>query len=185
MVENHQKLSNKIIGVLVVFFLVATTAIGMTLLISWQLEGAAAAINDAGSQRMRTYRIVFLLSREPTTAAAEALLQSTVNSEVVTFERIMRTLEQGDPSRPLFLPREARIADLVRQMRKEWNEEMRPRIERMLHAPPAERAAHLLQYREAVEQFVSHVNELVAAVEASGTRSAMRRRKPGMRNARS
>lgn len=167
-----QKLSTKIIGILVVFFLVALIAISLTLYLSWQLEGNAAAINDAGSQRMRTYRIVFLLSREPTTAAAEALLQSTVNSEVVTFERIMRTLEQGDPSRPLFLPREARIADLVRQMRKEWNEEMRPRIERMLHAPPAERAAHLLQYREAVEQFVSHVNELVAAVEASGTRSA-------------
>ena len=28
MLENHQKLSNKIIGVLVVFFLVAITAIG-------------------------------------------------------------------------------------------------------------------------------------------------------------
>jgi two-component system nitrate/nitrite sensor histidine kinase NarX len=35
----------------------------MTLLISWQLEGVAAAINDAGSQRMRTYRIGHLMAR--------------------------------------------------------------------------------------------------------------------------
>lgn len=167
-----QKLSIKIIGILVAFFLVALIAISLTLYLSWQLEGNAAAINDAGSQRMRTYRIVFLLSREPTTAAAEELLQATVKNEVETFERIMHTLEQGDPSRPLFLPQEERIAYLVHQMRKEWDEAMRPSIERMLHTLPSERASHLLQYREAVEQFVSHVNELVAAVEASGTRSA-------------
>ena len=54
MLGNPGKLSRKIIGMLMAFFLVAATAIGLTLLISWQLEGVAAAINDAGSQRMRT-----------------------------------------------------------------------------------------------------------------------------------
>ena len=48
------KLSRKIVGMLVVFFVVALSAIGLTLYLSWQLEGVAAAINDAGSQRMRT-----------------------------------------------------------------------------------------------------------------------------------
>jgi two-component system nitrate/nitrite sensor histidine kinase NarX len=43
------KISRKIFSVLLAFFLIATSAIGMTLLISWQLEGVAAAINDAGS----------------------------------------------------------------------------------------------------------------------------------------
>jgi two-component system nitrate/nitrite sensor histidine kinase NarX len=57
------KISRKIFSVLLAFFLIATSAIGMTLLISWQLEGVAAAINDAGSQRMRTYRIGHLMAR--------------------------------------------------------------------------------------------------------------------------
>ena len=57
------KLSSKILGTLFVFFLVALSAIGMTLAISWQLEGVAAAINDAGSQRMRSYRIGHLMGR--------------------------------------------------------------------------------------------------------------------------
>ncbi len=167
-----QKLSAKIIGILVAFFLVALIAIGLTLFLSWQLEGNAAAINDAGSQRMRTYRIVFLLSRQMQTAEEEAVMQATIVKEVATFERIMRDLEQGDPNRPLFLPKEAEIDRLLRQMRQEWNEEMRPRIEGMLRMPQDQRAVQLVQYRAAVEQFVSHVNQLVAAVEVSGTRSA-------------
>jgi two-component system nitrate/nitrite sensor histidine kinase NarX len=36
-----------------VFLVVALGSIGMTLLVSWKLEGSAAAINDAGSLRMR------------------------------------------------------------------------------------------------------------------------------------
>ena len=43
------KLSRKIVGTLFVFFLVALSAIGMTLYLSWQLEGVAAAINDAAA----------------------------------------------------------------------------------------------------------------------------------------
>ncbi|MBV2235571.1 MAG: type IV pili methyl-accepting chemotaxis transducer N-terminal domain-containing protein [Sterolibacterium sp.] len=167
-----QKLSTRIIGILVAFFLVALIAIGLTLYLSWQLEGNAAAINDAGSQRMRTYRIVFLLSRSPITAQEEEALKASVTKEVVTFEHVMRDLEQGNPARPLFLPREAGIQQLVRQMRSEWDQEMRPRIESMLQLSQDQRAVHLLHYRASVEQFVSHVNQLVAAVEVSGTRSA-------------
>ena len=167
-----RKLSAKIIGILVAFFLVALIAISLTLYLSWQLEGNAAAINDAGSQRMRTYRIVFLLSRPQSTPAEDEALRASIVKEVDTFERIMQTLEQGDPNRPLFLPDEAEIGRLVKQMRKEWNEEMRPRIESMLQMPPGQRTSQLVHYRASVEQFVSHVNQLVAAVEHSGTRSA-------------
>lgn len=47
MLANPGKLSRKIVGMLVVFFVIATTAIGLTLLISWQLEGVAAAIGQS------------------------------------------------------------------------------------------------------------------------------------------
>lgn len=53
MPASRNKLSVKITSMLVLFFLVALTAISLTLLVSRQLEGGAAAINDAGSQRMR------------------------------------------------------------------------------------------------------------------------------------
>ena len=70
------KLSRKIVGMLAAFFLVALAAIGMTLYLSWQLEGVAAAINDAGSQRMRTYRMILFSSVEhPAKAANHDLMR--------------------------------------------------------------------------------------------------------------
>ena len=65
MLHAKQTLSVKITTMLLVFFLVALTAIGLTLYVSWQLEGASAAVNDAGSLRMRTYRIAHHLSHPP------------------------------------------------------------------------------------------------------------------------
>ena len=37
--------------------LVAIASIGLTLWLSWQLEGGAAAINEAGRMRMQTWRL--------------------------------------------------------------------------------------------------------------------------------
>ena len=38
------------------FLLLTLLAIGATLWVSWQLEGGAAAVNEAGRLRMQTYR---------------------------------------------------------------------------------------------------------------------------------
>ena len=70
------KLSAKLVGIQVFFLAVALVSIGLTLLVSWRLEGSAAAINDAGSLRMRTYRLAYLAQearpagREPVASAA-------------------------------------------------------------------------------------------------------------------
>ena len=55
-----QRLSAKLVGIQVFALVVALAWIGATLLVSWRLEGSAAAINDAGSLRMRTYRLAYL-----------------------------------------------------------------------------------------------------------------------------
>ena len=58
-----QKLGTKLVMIVTGFLLVALVAIGLTLLVSWDLEGGVAAVNQTGSQRMRAYRIVMLLSQ--------------------------------------------------------------------------------------------------------------------------
>ena len=37
--------------------LVALASIGLTLWVTWQLEGGAAAVNEAGRMRMQTWRL--------------------------------------------------------------------------------------------------------------------------------
>lgn len=172
MVERHQKLSTKIIAVLVVFFLVAVTAIGMTLLISWQLEGAAAAINDTGSQRMRSYRIGYLLQKLEHESGAGLTRAADVRSEIVQFEKVLAGLEHGDPVRPLLLPRDEAIRSAVEQVRQLWNMRMQPLIRSVLDTPDAAGRRLLLdQYHTDVTDFAGRINAVVLLMEESYARN--------------
>ena len=44
------------------FMLLSLLAIAATLWVSWQLEGGAAAVNEAGRMRMQTYRLSLSLA---------------------------------------------------------------------------------------------------------------------------
>src|SRR5574343_1224042 len=91
------KLSRKIVGILCAFFIIALTAIAATLYIYWQLEGVAAAINDAGSQRMRTYRISHLMSRVLGEQASSPLADELA-LELQRFDQVLHDLQQCDPA---------------------------------------------------------------------------------------
>jgi nitrate/nitrite-specific signal transduction histidine kinase len=57
------RLTAKITTMLLVALVFALMAIGYTLWLSWQLEGAAAAINDSGSLRMRAWKIAAIVNK--------------------------------------------------------------------------------------------------------------------------
>lgn len=160
------KIRDKIIGLLVFYFLVALVAIGSTLLVSWRLEGGAAAINDAGRERMRSYRIAYLLEqqvKQPTTQ-----LRDDIDHEVVLFERTLSELELGNPQRPLSLPKDIDVKTQMTQLRQTWQSSIHPYIMQILNtASIAEQEAQLIQYRPMLEQFVSGINDLVSMVERS------------------
>lgn len=159
------KLSRKIVGTLVLFLLIATAAIGLTLLISWQLEGVAAAINDAGSQRMRTYRMTHLMVRgmkEPDPAVVE-----TLRGEVERFNKVLGDLQGGDAARPLSPPRNKEVQKQLNEVEQEWVKTLRPLVEQYLAGNPAQRVAALDRFDDQIEPFVSHINELVLGMERS------------------
>lgn len=161
------KLSHKIVGTLIVFLLIATVACGLTLVISWQLEGVAAAINDAGSQRMRTYRMTHLMVRgvkEPNPALTTAL-----GAEVERFNKVLSDLQGGDAARPLSSPRNAEVEQRLLEVEQEWMRTLRPLVEQYLAGNPDQRAAALDRLESELEPFVSRINELVLAMERSYT----------------
>lgn len=152
-------LSAKIIAIQVFFLVVALMSIGTTLLVSWELEGGAAAINDAGSLRMRAYRLAYLLSdgiaQDPQRNVREEFL-----GEVREFETVLATLRQGDPARPLFLPREAAIDKLFHDVEQRWL----PMRAAAVAGAGGERASIA---KEDVARFVGAINTLVLSVERS------------------
>jgi len=76
--------------------LAVTASIGVTLWVTWQLEGGAAAVNEAGRLRMQVWRL---------DAARGASLPAAQRADLVAeFEASLRRLRLGDPQRPLAVP---------------------------------------------------------------------------------
>lgn len=168
MATGRHKLSAKIVGILALFFMVAVATIAMTLHLSWQLEGAAAAINDAGSERMRSYRIGYLLSRAASDAPEQRDRSRDVRAEMALFEHVLFDLENGNPARPLFVPRDAAIQHDVGYLKQAWFERMKPLISGMLDRPPAVERDRLHKlYDEEVVRFVETINGFVLKMEQS------------------
>ena len=161
------KLSRKIVGTLFVFFLVALSAIGMTLYLSWQLEGVAAAINDAGSQRMRTYRIAHLMARSLEVKSEAAVFGRDVQTELERFDGVLLDLRRGDPARPMAPPRDADVQQRLLAVEEPWRETMRPLVSDFLKRPPDQDAAVLDRFDGELEAFVGRINDLVLAMERS------------------
>lgn len=91
-----RRLTFRIVAILSVVMCLALAAIGATLLLSWQLEGSGAAINDAGSLRMRSYRLAFELE----SYRQGHLPRAVITGHIDEFDHILATLQRGDRNRP-------------------------------------------------------------------------------------
>src|SRR5450759_2635197 len=77
------------------FLLLALLSTAATLWVSWQLDGGAAAVNEAGRMRMQSYRMALSIGTGQTSALTE---------QVKEFDQSLAVLHSGDPERPLFVP---------------------------------------------------------------------------------
>ena len=160
------KLSHKIIGILLGMLVVAVAATGLTLFLSRQLEGVAAAINDAGSQRMRSYRLAHLMSRPASPMPADP----EIDAEIERFGKVLRDLRDGDPARPLASPRDDEVQARLKAVGDAWQTTMRPIASDFRNAVVAERPEIAARFDGRVETFVGQIDALVLAMERSYTR---------------
>jgi two-component system, NarL family, nitrate/nitrite sensor histidine kinase NarX len=105
-------LSSKLALLCAGFLLAALTSIGLTLWITWQIEGGAAAVNEAGRLRMKSYQLALEVERRATPAAIEARLQR--------FDQGLDLLRDGDPSRPLFVPWSQATRESFESVHDQW-----------------------------------------------------------------
>jgi len=159
------RLSAKLFWMAVTFLAVALTAVGFTLYESWKLEGGAAVINDMGSERMRSYRIAYLVAENAHRPDSDARAQ--VTSEMRRFEEVLAGMKSGDPARPLILPRDPEILADLEVVERHWAETVRPLVEKALTAHPD----HLAALRAEIELFVGHIDQVVRLVEANNSRN--------------
>jgi len=166
MAKLPSRLGPKLTAILVVYLLVALVAVGLTLLMSWQLEGGAAAVNEMGSQRMRSYRIALGLTQTTLPAIDQSDSIARTRMEIADFDRVLNDLQRGDSSRPMMLPRDRAIHARFSGLRTQWERDVKPRIEAILAAPSVEtRRALLTGYVPRADAFVQQVDGTVRAIE--------------------
>ncbi|MCL4747738.1 MAG: type IV pili methyl-accepting chemotaxis transducer N-terminal domain-containing protein [Burkholderiaceae bacterium] len=146
--NNGWNLSTKFVAVGAALLVIAITAVGLTLSLTWELEGGAAAINEGGRLRMQTYRLALQL-RDGDRDAATQLARSVDESFAL--------LEAGDPSRPLFMPRDAALRAELNKLRAEWNALRKRWVEG--------EAGDAAQVRDRAAGFVDAVDRFVAQIE--------------------
>ena len=161
-----QKLSTRIVGLLLGFLAVALLVIGSTLLLSWQLEGSAAAINVAGILRMDSYRLAMLAGQLDTPAGrTDPAAASQVGAQMKRIDATLALLEHGDPQRPLILPSTDVIQRVFAEVRQQWRTELAPRTGALLARYPTSPAEVLALQQQLGERFVHRVDQLVQHIE--------------------
>uniref|UniRef100_UPI0035A11FE1 type IV pili methyl-accepting chemotaxis transducer N-terminal domain-containing protein n=1 Tax=Neisseria dentiae TaxID=194197 RepID=UPI0035A11FE1 len=143
--KHPKSLSSRLKLLTVLWVTAAVGSIVLTLLLSWRLEGGGAAINDAGSLRMQTYRLGLLISER---RSAEAL------ARIERFDRTLAQLKQGDPARPLFLPDTPEVQEQMQTLTRRWQNEIRPMLQRAAAGGGTVPEQKLAQFADAIDALV-------------------------------
>ncbi len=163
-------LSAKLGAIGAALLFLAFASIGLTLWVTWQLEGGAAAVNEAGRMRMQTWRIAQSLSQslDQGQHAADTAHRLGLMAQ---FDRSLQTLRTGDPARPLFVPQDApaqrAFADVQQgwqALRTAWGGETLP-----AHADVARQAdafvARIDMFVSVIERHLSRLTSILNAVQ--------------------
>lgn len=140
-------LSTKLVLLCTGFLLAALTSIGLTLWITWQIEGGAAAVNEAGRLRMKSYQLALEVERQVPAAQIEARLQR--------FDEGLALLRAGDPSRPLFVPWSEATRESFESVQGQW----------MLLRERWRTGVQPSGNTEDVDRFVAAIDGFVAGIE--------------------
>jgi two-component system, NarL family, nitrate/nitrite sensor histidine kinase NarX len=150
----HRRLSSKFFGLGLGMLVLALLSIGLTMWITRQLDGGAAAVNEAGRLRMQAWRLVSARESQRTLA--------DVSRMVGEFDGTMRLLRDGDPARPLFVPWQESTRARFAELEASWLE-LRPAWQPETHVDKTELILR-------VDTFVSRVDGLVRAIEGTMAR---------------
>ena len=149
--KSRQRLSTKFFSFGLGLLILALLSIGLTMWVTRQLDGGAAAVNEAGRLRMQTWRLASLVQA---TAKPDEIAQ-----RIAEFDHSLVLLEQGDQHRPLFVPWNeqtqtsfARLQNSWGQLRTHWTQPQ---------------AGDRVELANEAEDFVRRVDELVGAIETT------------------
>ncbi len=162
--HKHWSLGAKLALIGAPFLLLALLSSAATLWVSWQLDGGAAAVNEAGRMRMQSYRMALSIGTGETAALPE---------QVKEFERSMETLRNGDPQRPLFVPWDDTVRARFASVEQDWKNfrarwiDVRPAALLTLRSDTVDFAADINAWVNSIELHMAHWTALLHLLQMS------------------
>ena len=150
-------LSKKLIRIGASLLMLALVSIGLTLWVTWQLEGGAAAVNEAGRMRMQTWRL--------TSAVHAGMAKPDLQRLIEKFDDSLLVLRTGDASRPLFVPWDDQVRKQFASVESLW----RVQRQQWLSQPPLPVEASLQKsgdFVEAIDGFVLAIEQHLSRLTA-------------------
>ncbi len=144
----HWSLGAKLMMVGAPFLLLVFISTVATLWVSWQLDGGAAAVNEAGRMRMQSYRMSLAVGTGET---------GELSAQAAEFDRSLSTLRHGDPERPLFVAWDEISTARFAVVEQDW---ARYQARWITGQPSA-----LTDLRVQTVAFASHIDAFVTSIE--------------------
>lgn len=155
MTENkptHWSLGAKLAVIAAPFLVIALISTAMTLWVSWQLGGGAAAVNEAGRMRMQAYRMALSVGSVGGGNPVELAAQIEI------FNGSLALLRNGDPRRPLQVPWDSTVRQHFVTVESDWISFRARWLER--------KPADLRLLTAETVAFAAHIDQLVGSIEA-------------------
>lgn len=131
------------------FLLLALLSTMATLWVSWQLDGGAAAVNEAGRMRMQTYRMALAVGMGET---------QELPRQIEQFNQSLRLLRTGDTERPLFVPWDSKVQSRFATVEQNWGKFRAQWLEK--------KPLSLTELRGQTVAFAADIDALVTSIEA-------------------
>lgn len=161
-IGRNYRLGVRLVSVALTTLVFGLTMVMITLWLSWALEGAAAAINDTGSLRMQSVRIGLLMTEHP-------IPQKEIVERANLFNKTLLALREGDPQRPMRLPKSEAVQEQFERVRYMWIEQLQPALMRVESTLGQDRLA-TESYLQDLPEFVKQSDALVSLIEAQNAR---------------
>ncbi len=154
----------KVGGLFGLLALVYTSLLVITTSLTGQLIGVSTAIDKAGTQRMRVYKIGLLIMnldpQSPSERARQAILE-----EGAQWENVLEELHSGSKSQAAPGTINPSFQRDIEALREQWEQRLRPTIELAAHSSGNELQQAQLQYVGQADSFVAAVSTFVHRLE--------------------
>ena len=158
--KRQHRLETRIVVSSLLALLAVLCMIGTTLWLSWRLEGAGAAINVAGSLRMRAQSVaVALLHQAPDR-------DQRIANKLELMDVSLAQLTRGSAERPLMLPDDAQIHAQLARVLSHWETTTKP----------AASQGQAALYLAALPELTDRADQLVLLIEEDNARKTAAKR---------